>query len=862
MNCTRVVLWAAVLTAFGCGRPSADGPRETLALEQWEFCPDATPEGADPVRPRGGSWEPLTVPHVFRMSGLHEESAGWYRQTFYAAAGDRGRRFWLLLEGAGSVADVYVGLTHVGRHRGAYTAAAFDLTPAVRFGRDNELLVRVSNRPEEAADCLSQSNLYYTNGGLYRPAWLVKTGAVHIHPELGSTGVYLTPRNITGDGADLLVETVVRNTTDRTAEVDVRHSVTGPDGLPCASFSAAAAIPAGAVRTVAASGSILRPKLWDIGAPNLYTVRTEVFAGGRLEDALAERTGLRTVAIDDGRFMLNGRELLVRGVCKHHQSEHTWNAMSDAQLRAEWDGMTGLGVNTVRLAHYPHRRLEYSLADERGVAVWAENGLAGQKWDRGVRHETAPNADGERITREMVRQNWNHPSILFWSSGNETYQEVASHYADVIRREDATRLVTYASAGERPANVDFVAGNTYQGWYYARYSDFARLPENAYISETGAGAWPTHHVPYGTVGWDVDRFEPEEYCELFAEFRFQTVFGDNPSGHKMFLWWNFREFYNKKFKGNRNTKGIWTLAGMPKDYYYLLQSFLRPGEPVLHLCGRHHFYRQFEPGNGIKAYSNARRVWLRVNGEPFGEMENGRYRQPDSTASEGGRQVRVSGAAIDNVFFWKPELSPGKNVIEVQDDRGGTRSMVLYQKAPGGGPMPEPARSIVAGLRSSNPDNPAFFADRPAESQGPFYYEADGSSDNTFDALPEAVAGAGWIATRRLSLPENRTDLEFRLTGPADVYVMYATGTFPAHTLKEPDREAARAAAALRRDLSAAGFADAGAPAVWRGHDLWLADCGLLRRAARAGDAITIPGRTLDYVVLVKPRPEGGQPGS
>ena len=551
--------------------------------------------------------------------------------------------------------------------------------------------------------------------------------------------------------------------------------------------------------------------------------------------------------------MLNGKELLSRGVCKHHQNEHQWNAMNDEQFLDEWKGIIDLGCNTVRLAHYPHRRFEYNLADEHGIAIWAENGLAGQKWDRGAmrQRETKPTADGERITREMVRQNWNHPSIIFWSSGNETYEQVASHYADIIRQEDDSRLITYASAGEKPANVDFVAGNTYQGWYYDHFTDFKKLPQNAFISETGSGSWITHHIPYGTVRWEVDRFEPEEYNELVAEFRFQTVFRNNPAGHKMFLWWNFREFYNKKFKGNRNTKGIWTLAGMPKDFYFLFKSFINEDEQVLHLCGRHHFYRQFAPDNGIKVYSDAEQVELFLNGQSQGIKKNGDYVQPNTTKRVDNQNVTVEGIVINNVFFWKSPLKPGKNILEVRDNRGKTDSMVIYQKADNG-PMPVPEDSVVIDLTSSNENNPAIFIDRAVESQGPFYTEVDGSSDNTFDWLPESVEGARWIATKRLSDDDNKTDLSFTVTKPATVYVMYATGTFPAHTLDKPDEDMIKAAAALKASLQAGGFKDTGTKTTWRRHNCWLGNCGLLSRTVKAGESVNMPGQTLDYVVLVK----------
>ena len=847
--------------------------RSVDALTDWEFVPDTSEEFADIVLPgEDAAWSAVSIPHCFRLSGLPEKLAGFYRRTLTVSGEDANQCFYLFMEGAGAVVDVFVNGEHVGQHKGAYTAAAIDLTSALKAGQDNELVVRVTNRDLEAANCLSQSNLFYTNGGLYRPVWLVKTHGVHIFPDLGSTGVYLTPTTISKGSADLEMETHVRNSLDSPIQAVVRSTITDPAGKQVGQVEEKVELAAGETVPVTARSTILRPVMWDLHNGRLYTVLTEVLVGGRVADAVAERTGIRTIAMEGEDFVLNGEKVLIRGVCKHHQDEHVWNAMTFAQLKWEMDGMIDLGVNTIRLAHYPHRRFEYDLADEHGVMVWAENGLAGHRWDKGERaqRESEPTPVGERITREMVRQNWNHPSICFWSSGNETHDKTAARYADVIREEDPSRLLTYASAGEKPDNVDFVAGNTYQGWYWGNYTEFYQLPVNEYVSETGAGCWITHHLPYSISGvngdWKVDHFESEEYAQMFAEFRFQTIFRNNPDGHKFFLWWNYREFYDHKFKQNRNTKGILTLAGMPKDYYYHFQSFLRPDHPVLHLCGRHHFYRQFDPANGIKVYSNARSVRLFVNGKSCGTMKNGQYVLPGTERAaeaidkiisvgdlggnlEKGKQVEVPGIVVENVFFWKAELTPGKNVIEARDSNGNADTMVIYQRADD---MPVPAGSLVVDLKSSNPASPALFIDRAVEAQGPFYSDVDGSSDNTFDILPDDVKGAKWIATKRLSDAANKTDLSFKVTKPATVYVMVATGTFPAITLDGPDDDMIRTAAALKADLVKDGFSDTGVTGIWRRHSLWLADFGLMSREVNAGDTVTIPGQTLDYVVLIK----------
>lgn len=849
------VLAARILT----GAPTQPKARDVVPLINWEFAEDKGLAGEPQAVPELAGWREVKVPHVFRQSGLQDNASGWYRWKFTPSPTDAGRRLYLFLEGAASVKDVFVNGRKIGRHVGAFTASAFDLTPAVRAGGVNEILVRVSNRDEEVKGTLSRSTLYFVNGGMFRKASLVKTGAVHIFPDSGSSGVYISPSEITPEGARLKIRTVVRNPLERNVEVVVRHTVTGPDGEAVGSFHSKQKVPAGETANIKTEGLVARPKLWDLHQPNLYTVRTELLADGKLSDVVTEQTGIRTIAIKDNRFLLNGREVQFRGVNKHEQTEREWNAVGDEGPTLEWKQIMEMGGNAVRLAHYPHSHLEYSLADKNGIAVWAENGFAGHAWKGASEDDKAPTPDGERLTREMVRQNWNHPSILFWSAGNESVPKTVERYAEVIRGEDPDRLrlVTYASNGPEPKNCDFIARNTYDGWYgKGRYTGFAELPRNAFISETGAGDWVTHHVPYGMEKWSVDKFEPEEYAEMFTEYRLQTVCRNEAAVRPMFFWWNFREFYDRKFKANRNTKGLLTLAGKPKDLYYLFQAFLNPGKPVVHLNGRNHFLRKFAADNGIKAYSNAAELTLTVNGTAYGKLRNGEYHLPDTASKDG---TVKPGIAVDNVFFWKVPLQAGRNVVSVTDGRGNTDSMIVYQQ-PAEGAMPPSPDAIVQNLKSSNPDNPAVFIDRPIEAQGGFYSEVDGTSDNTFDLIPPELEGASWIATRRLSEQKNRTDLALTIN-PASkgaiVSVLFSAGTFPVITLVPENPEGKAASAGFEKNLSTAGFNPTKIPVLWRNHDLILADANLWSRRVDAGGTITIPGGTLDYVVLIRPDEAG-----
>lgn len=822
-------------------------PRRELPLPQWEFAAEVQP-GQIPAE---GAWSAVQIPHIFRQSGLADNHAGWYRQDLTLTAADLAGRVLLMLDGAATVAEVSVNGTAIGRHVSAYTAAAFDLTPALVPGSANHLVVRVSNRDDEIRDTLARSTLYYVNGGLFRGARLICTGALHIHPEEGSSGVFLTTTVLDQAQASLSLRTVLRNDSPTAAEAVLRQEIIDPDGRSCATVESPVRIATGETRAVSAKVAIPNPQPWNLKKSRLYTVTSTVVAGGKPQDQVVERTGLRTVEWKDGKILLNGRAVQLRGVNKHAQDEYRWNAMPQEELEADWRWLIDMGVNFVRLAHYPHDRIEYNLADGHGIAVWAENGFAGQAWAKKDEDSRLPNAIGDQLTRELVLQNWNHPSILFWSAGNEAVATTAAHYADIIRQLDTSRIISYAVAQRSvPSGLDVPAYNTYAGWYGGTYRGFDDLQENAVVSETGAGSWITQHQPWDRLEWKVNQFESEEYAAIFAAYRLQVVCRQDVERRPMFTWWAFREFYDHKFKNNRNTKGLVTLAGMPKDLYYLFQAFLQPERPVVRLAGRHHVIRSAE-GARVVAFSNRPSLELWVDGIPQGRQRNGDYRLPAPVVKDAPKAA----APVDNCFGWSVTFAPGRHQLEVRDEAGNRDGFVIY--VPEGGVVPLDPLGVVAELTSTNPRNPASFIDRPIEAQGPVFGPCDGSADNTWDILPAELAGASWIATGRTGDPTLATGLRLKLRQAATLRVVLSKGTFPVITLKQPDDETVRRAATLTAALTAAGFRSE-APLVWRDHHLERCDAAVLVRKVPAGMAVEIPELTVDAVVLVTPDPPRG----
>jgi beta-galactosidase len=794
----------------------SDGDREKLLLDGgWRFTRSNTLIGAEAIDYDDSAWELVQVPHTWdNVYGVTRYTNSWYRTHFTVPGSASDKSIYLYFEGVFQVADVYVNAQYLGQHRGGYSRFSLEATSAINFGGDNVLAVKVSNA--NCTDCLPDGipRLFKGYGGIYRKAWYLITNRYHVATtDYASSGVYITPSNIGSDSADLAIETLVTNDDVVDRILTVENAVTDADQNPVLDLQQDVFVPAGSTVGVTQAGTVGTPQLWSPSNPYLYCVRTRLGVDGAVTDAVNEHTGFRYYQLTNSDFSLNGISLKLRGVCKHQETEYSANAVSDSELIADWDNIQDLGANFVRLAHYPHSELEYTLADQRGLLVWAENGQT---------NSGPPTDNGDNLNREMVYQNYNHPSIIFWSAGNESDGVPAvSQYALVIHNTDPTRPVVYASNGQNPSNVDFIFHNIYPGWYGGSMYDW-NTSSFHWISESGAGmVVPTQNANYFNFSFTVDSYEPEQYGALNNEVKFQDLFVTNPSHVPVFSTWVFREFSDNKYKGVINTKGLLTFSSYKKDISYLYRSFLRPDAPLVRVVGPHYFLRNANPaGQGdIKAYSNVANLTLTVNGVDQGAQANGSYHHPN-------------GLVINNVFYWSDVLQLGRNDVVASDDAGNSDSATVYYKA-NGQVMPNEDGAKVINVTSNNV--PAFFINVPLVDQRPFYRDFDASGDNSFDLVPLELTGpAGWIATKRQSDPAKTSSISFDLTADADVYIMFT---------RQPS---------VPPWIADAGFTDTGVTGRWRDNALHLVDYQLFKRSFATGTHVALGSSPIDFVIIVK----------
>jgi beta-galactosidase len=842
----------------------ASSPRQAHLLNGsgWQFVGygDSTPPpdiGTDAFNQ--AAWTDVEVPHNFQTRAAYDTlTRGWYRRQVTVDPSAQGKELYLVFEGAATLADVYVNGQHLGQHRGAYTRFVFDATQALHVGTDNQLAVLVNDSPADTKDCLpwSQTGLYKIWGGLYRNVWLVATSPVHIDPtDFAAPGVYLTPKDVSEKSAGLDIRVLLRNTSATDAQAQVRARLLDPDGKEVKTLTAPAPVPAGGRSTVELSTTIDRPQLWGARNGRVYHVETSVYMNGQPVDEVTQPTGFRWLDWNwkGGNVTLNGKRIILYGADIHQEVEGKGSAVSPDDFKENFENMKDLGVNFMRFPHYPHAQIEYDLADEDGIMAWAENGHSNSK------DIVSPTA--AQITTELVKQNYNHPSIILWSMGNESNAEVADECVPVAKALDSTRPVVVAN--QKSTLADFHTKHCYYGWYGP---DMDRFKPGSFISEIGGGGSVTTHCDYAKCWWDVNKYEPEEYQQMLSEHNFQQAFKGDDSHLGMFCVWCFREFSDAKYKGpvGLNSKGLITYGNSKKDVYYLYRTFLRPDEPTLWIASKRYFLRQGAADNGIKVYSNAANVTLTLDGQKVSTIANGQYVIPDGPWSQKvAKQKAKKGEPapppppprtyvpekVDNVFFWPVALHTGKNVVTASDDQGHTDTATIYFYGKEGLPELPGDPLPISGLTSSNANNPAYYMDMPIHEQWPIYYDLDSNADNSWNTIPPEIENATWIALRRVTVQtgpptkqypkptlDQSTDLAFTATKAENIYIM-ATQT---------DAPPAFATSGQFKEVSP------GTTTLWRNNDLLLVPAQLYVHQAAAGEKISLTLGDRDAIVMIK----------
>lgn len=658
------IVLAAWLAAFG-----ADAQRhDQLLNDNWQFRFGHQVEKSTVAR--------VDLPHTWNaqdaLSGRtdYKRGLGHYERRLFVPADWKGQRLYLRFEGANSIADLFVNGRHAGQHRGGYGAFVFEITDFVNYGKANTLRVSVNNAETlELMPLVGDFNFY---GGLYRDVHLVRTGPTCISLlDHGSSGIRLVQDSVSKDYAAIRALVALSNGSDTATQAEVLLRLLDGDREVAAQRLTLTLPPDSSVEG-SLPVSLRRPHLWDgLRDPFRYRAEVSLWRNGHEVDRVEQPLGLRYYHIDPERgFFLNGRHLPLRGVCRHQDRSEVGNALRREHHDEDAAIMAEMGANAVRLAHYPQAEYFYDLMDRYGFIVWAEIPFVGPGGysDEGFVNLPTFRQNGREQLVELIRQHYNHPSIVVWGLFNELSMRgddpvpYIKELNDLAHREDPTRLTVAASNTDGALNfvTDAMAWNRYDGWYGGTPAGLGQWLDHMHtthpdlriaISEYGAGASLYHQQDTLVKTVATSFWHPENWQTHYHMANWREI------SARPFVWgsfiWNLFDFgAAHRHEGDRvgiNDKGLVSFDRRTrKDAFYFYKANWNKEIPLLYLAERR-CTRRTRPVQTFMAFTNQPEAELFVNGTSCGHAKT------DSLGT-----VRWNGV----------RLRPGQNEIRVVSGRG------------------------------------------------------------------------------------------------------------------------------------------------------------------------------------------------
>lgn len=591
----------------------------------WKFTKDSVQIRANESIYGQGNWEAVDLPHTWNGTDGQDGGNDYYRGTcLYAKTLKKedvsgADDVYLEFEGANSSADVYVNGQAAGHHDGGYSTWRVNVTELLK--EENEIVVAVDNAPNDHVYPQMADFTFY--GGLYRNVNLLCVNKARFDLDYyGGPGLMVTPK-VEGADAKVHVEAFLTGTNDTQS---VTFTILDGENVVAETSTAAT--------DAKADMEILSVRLWNGKKdPHLYTMKAVLSDNGNVLDERIVRFGCRSFSIDPEKgFFLNGESYPLHGVSRHQDRPQIGNALCKEHHEEDIDLILEMGAGTIRLAHYQHDQYFYDLCDEKGLVIWAEIPYISQHMPGGRENTISQ-------MKELITQNYNHPSIVVWGLSNEITMGGADDpdllenhriLNDLAHEMDSTRLTTAAvismcsTEAEYIKIPDVISYNHYYGWYGGDTSmngEFfdkfhSEHPDIAIgMSEYGCEAlnWHTSHPEQGDY--------TEEYQAYYHEELIKQLFT------RPFIWathvWNMFDFAaDARAEGGEdgmNHKGLVTFdRKYKKDSFYAYKAWLSD-EPFVHVCGKRYVDR-VEDVTKVTVYSNQPEVELFANGESLGRQ--------------------------------------------------------------------------------------------------------------------------------------------------------------------------------------------------------------------------------------------------
>ena len=626
---------------------------------KWAFSKEAIEVPS--VMPEKWYW--VTLPHTWNDIDGQDGGNDLYRGTAYYAKElekidlPKADQYYLEFKGANSSATVYVNGKKLAHHDGGYSTWRVNITDVLED--KNLFVVEVDNAQNDRVYPQNADFTFY--GGLYRDVNIIAVNNSHFDLEYyGGPGIKVTPE-VVGSDAKVAVEVFVTNAKENQS---LTYVVKDAQGNIIAEKETATS-------ETEVTFEIENVHLWHGKKdPYLYTAEVYLKEDTEILDTVSTRFGCRTFKIDpELGFILNGEEYPLRGVSRHQDRWGIGNALLPEHHEEDMDMICELGATTIRLAHYQHDQYFYDLCDERGLIIWAEIPYISTHMPNGRENTISQ-------MKELIIQNYNHPSIVVWGLSNEitmsgeSTEDLRENHVilnDLVHEMDKTRLTTIAcvsmcSMDDPYVQIpDVVSYNHYFGWYGGDtsmngpwFDEFHAKYPNIPIgcSEYGCEA----------LNWHTSNPEQGDYTEEYQAYYHEELIKQFFS--RKYLWathvWNMFDFgadaRNEGGENGQNHKGLVTFdRKYKKDAFYAYKAWLSD-EPFVHICGKRYVDR-VEETTKVTVYSNQPEVELFANGVSLGKQSSPEHFFYFEVPNTGETTLEaIAGDCKDHSFIRKVEV--------------------------------------------------------------------------------------------------------------------------------------------------------------------------------------------------------------
>ncbi len=643
----RVLSLTLLLACLSLVTMRAEGRSVESFNSGWSFKKaPAEKELAVNARKWDSGWSEVEIPHTWNAKDMQVqadnfyEGAAYYKKQYFFPTELKGKRVFLRFEGVGSCAEVFVNGMLATSHKGGYSAFACEISPLLKAGEENEIIVKADNKSRPDVIPINH-NLFGVYGGIYRPVWLIVTEPYNISvTDCASPGVYVTQKNVSKKQADVNVKVKLDNGTLQPVPVTLQNTIYNQEGKQIATQSRSFELSAQGEQAYESSFTIKNPTLWQGREnPYLYKVVSRLIKDGKVIDEMVQPLGLRKYEIVAGKgFYLNGEKYPMYGVTRHQDWWGLGSALKNENHDFDLATIMDVGATTVRFAHYQQSDYLYSRCDSLGLIIWAEIPFVNR-----VSGEEAENCRNQ--LREMIRQSFNHPSIYVWGLHNEVYQphqytkELTQSLHDLAKTEDPDRYTVSVNGYghmEHPVNLvaDIQGMNRYFGWYEKKIQDIKPWVENLekeyphqklMLTEYGADANLNHQTEYlgDALNWTKE-FYPETFATKTHEYQWSEI-AAHPYIIASYLWNTFDFCAPMWVRGGvpaRNMKGLVTFDRKVKKDSYFWYKANWSKDPVLFLTQRRNWDRE-KKETSVTVYSNIGTPKVYLNGKELSGIREG-----------------------------------------------------------------------------------------------------------------------------------------------------------------------------------------------------------------------------------------------